>query len=139
MVNKKGKRDVWQERETATLLDLYISHKAVLEGSYSAVITKELKKNTYVLLTESPRLEHEHPDCSEKTIENVKKKWNNFLTAAKSAISNHKQGLTETGLIVSISLTTTIPFNHTFNRWWTLNWATARYIYEILGRNTWKR
>lgn len=112
-------------------------HQAVLEGPYSAVITKELKKKTWVLLTESLHLEH--PDCSEKTVDNVKKKWNNFPTAAKSAISNHKQGLTETGLIVSFSLTTTMPFNHAFNRWWTLNWATARYIYEILGGNTWKR
>lgn len=94
MASKKGKRYVWQERETATLLDLYISHKAVLEGPYSAVITKELKKKTWVLLTES--LHMEHPDCSEKTVDNVKKKWNNFPTAAKSTISNHKQGLTET-------------------------------------------
>ncbi|KZS07384.1 Uncharacterized protein APZ42_028930 [Daphnia magna] len=91
---------------------------AVLERPYSAVITKELKKKTWVLLIESLRLEH--PDCSEKTVDNVKKKWNNFQTAAQSAISNHKQGLTETGGGPS-----TGPLRYIYMKFWE----------EILGKD----
>ena len=39
----------------------------------------------------------EHPDCTGKNIEAVKKKWLNFIGAAKPAFRNCMNELTETG------------------------------------------
>ncbi|KAK4014059.1 hypothetical protein OUZ56_026605 [Daphnia magna] len=38
----------------------------------------------------------ELPDSKVRTVEIIKKKWDNFSQSAKAAIANHKAGLTET-------------------------------------------
>lgn len=42
-------------------------------------------------------IHQEHPECPEKTVDIVKKKWQNFTAAARTAIRNYNAGLTETG------------------------------------------
>lgn len=42
-------------------------------------------------------IHQEHPECPEKSVEIVKKKWQNFTASARTAIRNYNAGLTETG------------------------------------------
>ncbi|KAK4017449.1 hypothetical protein OUZ56_032760 [Daphnia magna] len=94
-LKEKVKRDVWSDHETDCLLDLYIEEKEMMEGDFNTLITKELKNETWKKITMSMIVEF--PDSKVRTVEIIKKKWNNFSQSAKAAIANHKAGLTETG------------------------------------------
>nr|CAH0105607.1 unnamed protein product [Daphnia galeata] len=92
---QKRQRDIWVEKETYTLLENFIIYKSVLNGAYSSSVTKERKNSIWREITAI--VHNEHPDCTEKTQEQVEKKWKNFIAAARVAIRNYNNGLTETG------------------------------------------
>jgi len=66
-----------------------------LNGAYSSSVTKE--RNNLIWREITATVHNEHPDCTEKTQEQVEKKWKNFIAAARVAIRNYNIGLTETG------------------------------------------
>jgi hypothetical protein len=64
-------------------------------GSYSATVTKESKKAAWEHIVEVIQLEC--PDGKPRSVEEVKKKWNNLKTAAMKDIAAHRESVTGTG------------------------------------------
>jgi hypothetical protein len=58
-------------------------------------VTKERKNSLWKEITSV--IHNDHPECTEKIQEQVEKKWKNFIAAARLAITNYNNGLTETG------------------------------------------
>ena len=69
----------------------------MLSGAYNATITKEKKNSAWVDIAEA--IYQESPCTRKKTVDEVKKKWNNFTNTAKKEISLYKQSLTGTGTL----------------------------------------
>ena len=112
--NRKQKRDPWLQKEVDTLLDQAIIYKVMvnqlklflfyfilivvqetLDGKHAHNVSQIDKQNMWKQIT--IMIHQEHPECPEKTVEVVKKKWQNFTAAARTAIRNYNAGLTETG------------------------------------------
>ncbi|XP_045028532.1 uncharacterized protein LOC123471361 [Daphnia magna] len=91
----KRSRDVWLEKETYMMLETFIIYKDILNGAYSSTVTKERKNSLWKEITSV--IHNDHPECTEKTQEQVEKKGKNFMAAARVAIRNYNNGLTETG------------------------------------------
>ncbi|XP_046651099.1 uncharacterized protein LOC124342178 [Daphnia pulicaria] len=107
----KKKRETWTDGETESLLSHAIINKDSIAGSFSALVTKETRKQAWVLITECIVLEH--PDCPPKLPDAVKKKFGNFEQKARQIIHNHKAGLSETGGGPS-----TAPLNPLYQKYW---------------------
>ena len=73
----------------------YFAFKSLLAGAYSSTVTKEKKTAAWNDILEAIHLES--PDTKRKTIEELKKKWSNFTSAAKKEITAYKKSLTGTG------------------------------------------
>jgi hypothetical protein len=65
-------------------------------GSYSATVTKEAKKVAWEYIVGV--IQHECPDSKQRSVEEVKKKWNNLKTAAMKEIGVHRESMTGTGI-----------------------------------------
>lgn len=109
----------------------------ITTGSFSPTITRESKENFWIEIAKA--LRGEHPNCPEKIVDHIKKKWNNFLTTAKIALWNYNYGLTERGSLVwslvnvwQISTTGLFYVGRRWAKWW---WSKAniREIFESLG------
>lgn len=112
---RKPKRDQWLQKEVDTLLDQAIIYKVmgnplklflfyyiilivvqeILDGKHAHNVSQIDKQNMWKQITII--IHQEHPECPEKTVDIVEKKWQNFTAAARTAIRNYNAGLTETG------------------------------------------
>ena len=69
----------------------------MLSGAYNATISKE--KKMLLGLTLLKQFIKNPPVQEKKTVDEVKKKWNNFTNTSKKEISLYKQSLTGTGIL----------------------------------------
>lgn len=66
-----------------------------MDGKHAHNVSQIDKQNMWKQITII--IHQEHPERPEKAVDIVKKKWQNFTAAARTAIRNYNAGLTETG------------------------------------------
>ena len=92
-LKKKVKSKNWTEEETETLMEAHGARRAVLEGRLGANLTFHEKKRAWEAVVEAVNaVGHQ-----QRTAEQVKKRWENLVTAARKTIMEWEREKVKTG------------------------------------------
>ncbi|KAK4013241.1 hypothetical protein OUZ56_025475 [Daphnia magna] len=92
---KQGARELWSENETETFVDQFILNKDVIKGAFDSGVPREAKTASWESIAHVLRTSF--AESKPRSVEELKKKWNNLKTAAKKDIGLYANSLKGTG------------------------------------------
>lgn len=97
-----GRREIWTDSETESLVTHYAANKAVLMGASNDASARRRKQEVWEIITRNINLEN--PQCTHKNVNTVIRKWNNLQCIAKKEINSYKKNFYVTGGAPTIQL-----------------------------------
>ena len=87
-IKVKGRSKSFTAREVLNLTELVQNHKSIIESKLTDFGTTDKKQKTWEIIANEFNSD---PNCTARTADKLKKKWENLKAAAKTEVSHLKK------------------------------------------------